>query len=187
MSVSTSYAKALYEAAKENKDSSEVLDQIGTQLEDFQKSLESSKELRVALLSPVTTAREKVKLIEDVAQKMNFSPIAKQFIALMGKKGRLTLLKEISDAFRTIRLTSEGGVPGRLVAADPLSESDINTLSKAFSQKLGKKVAFRVDTDPSLLAGIKVTVNGVTYDGTLRSQIQKLRDQFVAGLPGAHI
>jgi F0F1-type ATP synthase delta subunit len=67
-----------------------------------------------------------------------------------------------------------------------LAEADIDTLTKAFSQKLGKKVAFRVAIDPSLLAGMKVTVNGVTYDGTLRSQIHKLRDHLAAGLPRAH-
>ena len=35
-----------------------------------------------------------------------------------------------------------------------------------------------------ILAGMKVTVNGVTYDGTLRSQLQKLRDQVAMGVTG---
>jgi F0F1-type ATP synthase delta subunit len=68
-----------------------------------------------------------------------------------------------------------------------MNEADVKNLAKAFSEKLGKRVAFQSSTEPALLAGLKVTVNGVTYDGTLRSQIQKLRDYFVAGLPGAHI
>jgi F-type H+-transporting ATPase subunit delta len=88
---------------------------------------------------------------------------------------------EIRNAYRSVRLEAEGGVSGRLVSADPLSESDIKGLADAFQRKLGKPVAFRVSTDPSLLAGMKVIVNGVTYDGTLKSQLQQLRDLVVAG------
>jgi F0F1-type ATP synthase delta subunit len=42
---------------------------------------------------------------------------------------------------------------------------------------LGRKVAFRVSTDPSLLAGVRVTVSGVTYDGTLKAQLEQLKDK----------
>jgi F-type H+-transporting ATPase subunit delta len=90
-------------------------------------------------------------------------------------------LPAILESYNSVRLLAEGGVPGRLVAAEPVSDQDVQGLAQAFSKKLGKKVAFQVSTDPSLLAGMKVTVNGVTYDGTLRSQLQRLRDRLVAG------
>ncbi len=90
------------------------------------------------------------------------------------------------EAFHVIRLAAEGGVAGRLEVAEVISEADVSQLAKAFSEKFGKKVAFRVSQDPSLLAGIKVTVNGVTYDGTLRAQIQKLRDRVADGLSQAY-
>jgi len=184
MSVAISYAKALFQAAKENQLSAEVVGTIESQMDSFHAFLDSSKEGRVALFGPLTSTREKLSLIENITKQLNFNPLLSQFFALLARKGRLALLGEIRDAFNSVRLTQEGGVAGRLVAAEPMSESDIGILTKAFSQKFGKKVAFRMTTDPSLLAGMKVTVNGVTYDGSLRSQIQKLRDQFVAGMPG---
>jgi F-type H+-transporting ATPase subunit delta len=186
MSVSISYAKALYEAAKEAHVSSEVLDQIEKQLETFVSVMAGSKEAKTALQSPVTTTREKTAVVEELSKKISLTDLTRQFLMLLARKDRLSILPEIREAFNEVRLSQEGGVPGVLVAAEPMSESDISTLAKAFSQKLGKKVAFRVSTDSSLLAGMKVTVNGVTYDGTLRSQLQKLRDRFVAGFPGAH-
>ena len=65
-----------------------------------------------------------------------------------------------------------------------MSEADVDGLAKAFTTKLGKRVSFTVASDPDLLAGVKVTVNGVTYDGTLRAQLEKLRDQFVSTTAG---
>jgi F-type H+-transporting ATPase subunit delta len=186
MSVSTSYAKALYQAAKDSKINADALSEIESQLGIFALSFETSKEMRVALLGPMTTSKEKVALVEGIANKIGFQPLLSQFLVLLARKGRLSLLGKMKDAFSSIRVTEEGGVIGKLVTAEPLGEADINSLAKAFGQKLGKKVAFQVATDSSLLAGIKVTVNGVTYDGTLRSQIQKLREQFVAGFTGAN-
>jgi len=183
MSVANSYARALYEAAKESQLSAESLGQLESQLDTLQACFEESKDARIALIGPLTSTREKTALVEAIAKQYGFAPLLTQFVVLLAKKGRLPLLKEIRDAFSSVRLTQEGGISGRLVAADSMEEADIGILTKAFSQKFGKKVAFRVSTDPSLLAGMKVTVNGVTYDGSLRSQIQKLRDQFVAGMP----
>jgi F-type H+-transporting ATPase subunit delta len=187
MSAAKSYARALYENAKENGTSSEVMDQIEKQMDFLQGVMAGSKELRIALLGPITTVKEKISLIEELSKKFEFSQQLSQFLVLLAKKGRLPVLTEIRDSFNSVRLNLEGGVAGKLVSAEPMVEADIDILAKAFSQKLGKKVAFRVSTDPSLLAGMKVTVNGVTYDGTLRSQLQKLRDCFVTGFPGAHV
>jgi F-type H+-transporting ATPase subunit delta len=186
MSVATSYAKAFYEVAKESQATSEALDSMEKQLELFLAVMDESKEARTALQAPVTTTREKTALVEEISKKLNLADLTRHFLMLLARKDRISILREVRDAFNVVRLTAEGGVPGRLIAAESMSEADISTLAKAFSQKLGKKVAFRVSTDSSLLAGMKVTVNGVTYDGTLRSQLQKLRDRFVAGFPGAH-
>jgi F-type H+-transporting ATPase subunit delta len=187
MSVAHSYAKALLEAATENQLSVEDLSQMESQLGDLLKSFQSSRDVRVALLSPLTSSREKQLILTDIGQKQNFSPILSQFVALLSRKGRLGILSEIRDAFFAVRLAFEGVLAGCLVVAEPMSEADIVSLSKAFSQRFGKKVAFRVTIDPALLAGMKVTVNGVTYDGSLRSQIQKLRNQLVSGIAGFQV
>jgi F-type H+-transporting ATPase subunit delta len=87
------------------------------------------------------------------------------------------MLPEVRDTFSEVRLNAEGGVTGKLVSAEPMTDADVQSLSAAFTRKLGRKVAFRVSTDPGLLAGVRVTVNGVTYDGTLKAQLEQLRDK----------
>lgn len=182
MSVANAYAKALYEAALvEEGDSQRILDQLETQMEGLVGILNSFREMRVALYGPIATAKEKVGVISELAQRMSWNPLLKKFLILLANKGRLPLVEKIRTAFSSVRLVSQGGVLGTLEAAEPISEGDVEGLAQAFSKKLGKRVAFRVSTDPFLLAGMKVTVNGTTYDGTLRSQLQKLRDLFLTG------
>ena len=123
-------------------------------------------------------------VVEKLAQAMSLSGALPSFLQLLARKNRLVILGQVRDALHRVRLDAEGGVAGQVVSAEPMDQKDIDSLAQAFSKKLGKRVAFKVSTDPSLLAGMKVTVNGVTYDGTLRSQLQKLRDQVAMGATG---
>lgn len=186
MSVSRSYAKALLEGAIEGKVSVSEIDQFENQLGFFVDLLSNSKELRVALWGPTTSSKEKVAVVKEFLKTARFPKILENFIQLLARKGRLSLLSEIRDAFGAVRLESEGGISGTLISADPIEEGDQKNLALAFSQKLGKKVVFRAHLDPTLLAGVKVTVSGVTYDGTLRAQLQQLRDRLVFGSSLVH-
>jgi F-type H+-transporting ATPase subunit delta len=177
------YAKALYEACQDAKLSTAEINTIEDQLDQFVSAVGGSREAKVALMSRMNNSRDKASLIDTLGKKLDLKPLLIQFLILMARKGRLSLLREVRDSFGMIRLHAEGGIQGQLVAADAMNESDVQGLAQSFTQKFGKKVAFRVSTDASLLAGMKVTVNGVTYDGTLRAQLQKLRDRLVQGLP----
>lgn len=186
MSVARSYAKALFEAVLESKMPAADLNKIEIQLGSLIELLGSSKDLRTALFSPATSAREKMALMHELQKKLEFLKPLENFILLLARKKRLPLLSDIRDAFGAVRLEAAGGVRGTLISADLLSDQDGQNLAKAFSQKLGKKVVFKTFLDPSLLAGVKVTVNGVTYDGSLRAQLQRLRDRLVFGSSQVH-
>jgi F-type H+-transporting ATPase subunit delta len=177
MSVAKAYARALFETATGSKSSSQEIQGIEDELGVILGAIEHSKEAKIALFGPLVNAKEKSALVENITKKAKVTPLVSRFLTLLARKGRLRLLSEIHKAFALVRVESEGGIIGTVVAADPVGAPDVEALAKAFGKKLNKRVAFHVSTDPSLLAGMKVTVNGVTYDGTLRSQLQKLRDQ----------
>jgi F-type H+-transporting ATPase subunit delta len=179
--VAKAYAKALYEAARETNTSREGMDLLGSQLDNVLTAILSSKAAQNALFGPVATTKEKAAVMASISEACKAPPLLSHFLQLLARRGRLSLLEEITEAFMEVRLSYENSLAGRLIAAESMNDSDVESLAAAFTKKLGKKVVFRVSTDPALLAGVKVTVNGVTYDGTLRAQLQKLRDQFVFG------
>ena len=183
MSVSRSYAKALLDAALETGLKSTDLDRIENELAAFATTMSGSKELHAALTSPVVSRGDKVAVAEAVTKKLGFSNLTSQFLAMIARKGRGPVVEEITDAFTSVRLESEGATLGAVVSADPLKKEDLEELATAFTRKLGKKVVFKATVAANLLAGLKVTVNGTTYDGSLRSQLTQLRDRLVYGKP----
>jgi F-type H+-transporting ATPase subunit delta len=183
MSVSRSYAKALLEAAVELGMKAADLDQIEKELDQFVTAVKGSPNLMESIGSPVVSSGDKAEIAAAIAEKMGFSRLMKQFITLVARKGRGASIEEFADAFTAVRLESEGATLGTVVSADALQQKDLEELATAFTRKLGKKVVFKSAVDPNLLAGLKVTVNGTTYDGSLRAQLQQLKERLVFGKP----
>lgn len=186
MSLAKSYARAILETAKEAKASAAQLDQYGAELEQFADLIRSTKEARVGLLGAATASKDKVAAVAEIATRAKLSPLVSRFVGVVTQAERLKQMSEIAEAYGAVRLEAEGGVMGRVASADAIEPADLESLAKSFSQKLGKKVALRSVVDPTLLAGIRVTVGGVTYDGSLRSQLNRLRDRLVMNTERVH-
>lgn len=185
MSVAKSYARALFEAGRDQRLGAGDFVEMESQLSELAGLLKSSKVFRVALLSPTTSVRDKLSVLGAVGAKAGYSKLLSLFVALLARKGRLSLVEEMRGALAAIRLEAEGGVLAKLISAEGLEQKDVDALSLSFSKKLGKKVAFEISTDPALLAGVKVVVNGVTYDGSLRAQLSRLQARLVYGVGAA--
>ncbi len=185
MSVSRSYARTLLETAQETGLKSTDLDKIESELSTFVSTVGSSSGLSEALSSPIVSSVEKAGVAGVVATKLGFSKLTTQFLTMVARKGRAPAIDAITDAFTVVRLESEGAMLGEVVSADVLKKEDLEELATAFTRKLGKKVVFRSSVEPALLAGLKVTVGGTTYDGSLRAQLHQLRDRLVYGKSGA--
>lgn len=179
MSVAHTYANALLQAAQEKKEDAILIEQ---QLKATLSMLSQSRDLEIALNGPLISSREKGLVISELSTKCQFSALTRNFLTLLAKKGRFSQLPEIYTAFVTSRLAASGGIMAQLVSAEPLAEAELKSLITALSKKTGKKVVVQSTLDPAVLAGVKVTVGGVTYDGTLQSQLEKMRATVTQGL-----
>jgi F-type H+-transporting ATPase subunit delta len=178
MSVARSYAGALYAALQAEQADEAVLKKSEQDLEVFSAEVAAHPQLRVILCGPSAAPAEKQAVLEALKTRAAWSPVLYRFISLVTTKGRMGLISEIAAAFKRVRIESSGGTLGVLESAEPLSDTDIHQLSAAFSKKLGVTVDFERKTRPELLAGVRVTVGGTTYDGTLKAQLGRLRDKF---------
>lgn len=177
MSLALSYAKALFETATEQGLTHHDLAHLQKNLESFQQAVSSSKQSQVVFFGPLVTVKQKEKIVNDISEALKTHPLATRFVGLLVRKNRTQFLPEMIDQFEKLRVESSGAVSGELVSADQVEEVEVNQIKELFKKRLGKEVQFRVKTNPELIAGMKITVGGVTYDGTLRSKLQKMRDK----------
>ena len=180
MSVAKRYTRALFETLRAGNGSSAAsMERYRDELSQVAQAIQGSPEAKVALYGPIVSPKDKAEVVKRVAEKAKVSPIVAQFLVLLARKSRLALLPDVVRVFDEVVAEAEGAILGEVVSADPMADEDVGSLAESFGRKFGKKVRFKVKTDPALLAGMKVTVNGVTYDGSLKAQINRLRESFI--------
>jgi F-type H+-transporting ATPase subunit delta len=175
MSVARSYAQAVFELICEKAPGAPDALQAEKELGALAASVSASPELTRLLSGTVISSEQRGALVAAIAQKMNLSPIVLRAAKIAAEKGRVSLFTQIHDEYVKIRVGHDGGVLGELVSAEPIEPKDQEELSQAFAKKLGKKIVFRTKVDPSLIAGLKVVVDGVTYDGSVKAQLQRAK------------
>jgi F-type H+-transporting ATPase subunit delta len=184
MSVAKSYAQALFELSKERHasvpDAAQVEKELGAVAAAFAASTVAAQLLGGAAL----TSAERSKVVGAVCEKIGVSAGVTRAMRIGAEKGRAPLFGAIHEEFIRLRVESEGGLLGDMASAEVLDARDQEELASAFSRKLGKKVHFKTRVDSGLIAGVKVTVDGVTYDGTVRAQLQRAKAHLFEGISG---
>lgn len=179
MSLRTSanrYAKALFDVAVDEKaDLAKIEQDLNVAAELFT----ANKELRhVAIAANLPEANRKA-LIETVADKLGAAQQVRKLLVLLGRGRKLVLLPDLATAFRERLLAHQNIVRAEVTSAAPLSPEKTKALQDSLSQVTGKKVDLSVSVDPALLGGVVAKIGSTVYDGSVKTQLQRMRQELV--------
>jgi F-type H+-transporting ATPase subunit delta len=149
------------------------LAKVTDELKSFSGSLQGSAIGQRAFESPMLSDEEKQRALSALCEKAGLSPFSSRFLGMLSKRGRLELLPAILLEAERLQVEKKGGLIGDLVSAIPLDQPAISGVTDALSKKFKKPVHLNASVDPTVIAGMRVTINGVTYDGTVRSKLAK--------------
>ena len=171
--IASHYASALYELLPEGR--REEGDQA---LALVCHALEESEDLRKALCSFAFSTEEKEKAIDAL-----FPALADvlPFLKIVARNHRFGDFPAIASSFHAMLNADLGVKEGIAYSAFPLSAEEKAALEEAFSRKLGAKVELSIVTDPHLIGGVKVALEGKVYDGTVKNRLSELRARLKNG------
>ena len=171
--VAERYAAALADVAVERKNS----ETIKRNLAAFVEAFSSVADLRNALESPALNAEVKRKVIAEVAGKMGLDVAVRNFIYLVVDHRRTEILPEMEEAFLSELNERLGIVEAEVTSAHELDDDEKRQLRTVLEQRTGKKVEARFQIDGALLGGAIVRLGSTIYDGSVRDQLKRLREQ----------
>lgn len=169
--LATRYARALL-AALPNASDQDIADSFLKALAD---GVSASAELRSFLLDPATSAGAKKSVLDQLASDRGVPDRVKTFLRLLADNGRLAQLPSISEVFRVEREAGQGTVSATLASAAPLSPELATRAAAALGKLTGRKVSLTIEVDPGLLGGAVAQIGSVVYDGSLKTQLARLR------------
>ena len=170
--VSRRYAQALTEEAQQ----AHSLETVDADVELIAETLAESRDLRLALTSPVVPQDKKGAVLQRLFGD-KLSDLSLQFLRLLVEKQRDGQIPDILDAYRTLRDERTGTVEATVRTAKPLSSVERDRLQAALEARAGARVRMRVEIDPDLIGGLVVRLGDTVYDRSVRHQLQLLRGQ----------
>ena len=172
-----SYAKALFELAKERQQT----DAIGRELTAVADVVGGDLELRQFLARPGVSATAKRAVADDIAQRLGVSKLVRDFVGLVADQGRGDQLPDIAEAYRDLVDADSGRVRARVRSAIALTEPERATLASRLGAAVGKTVVVEDRVDRELLGGLVAEVGSLVADGSLDGQLARMKDRLGRG------
>jgi len=165
------YADALLELALEQDVASDVRDD----LHDASRTLAQHADLRRALAHPALAAERRRGLARAVFDGRGRTALVPNLLALLAERGRIGELEGVEAAYVCAWNEQRGVVSVEAASATALAAEQHAALTRAVETVTGKPVELRVSTDPGLLGGIRLSLQGRVYDGSVRARLAALR------------
>ena len=169
--VAERYAAALFDLADERR----VLDDVASDLRELRAMLAASSDLSRLVRSPILTRSEQAKAIAALAQSAGFSPLIRDFLAVVAKNRRLFAVPAMIEAYLARLAERRGEVTAEVTAAQPLNETQLALLSEQLRRSVGRRVSIDARVDPGLIGGMIVKVGSRMVDGSIKSKLQRLQ------------
>jgi F-type H+-transporting ATPase subunit delta len=167
------YARALFDVAL--KESDPV--QIEHDLASFAGLMSSNAELHGALTNPAIPASAKHQIVDTLASRLNMAKPAHKLLLLLADRDRLTMVPDMLDVYRERLMEHQQIVRAEVTTAAPLTPDRVAQLQKSLADVTGRKVDMTTNVDPSIIGGVVTRIGGTVYDGSIATQLAKLREK----------
>lgn len=172
--INSRYARALADVVVEKKLDA---DKLVAELHSLSRALAMSVELRAVLETPAVPAAQKLKVLDAVVAKLAASPVARNFLAVLVQNRRIPALGEIARLFEVEMNERRGFSEAEVTSWRDLGEEEKGSLASSLEAATGKKIRARYQRDESLLGGARIRVGSTIWDGSVRGQLRKLKEQ----------
>jgi F-type H+-transporting ATPase subunit delta len=149
------------------------------QMKDFAETFDGSHELREILENPSIPSDQKLAVLDALAVRLGMMREVRNFIAVIMDNQRLSDLNDIIAAYHQIADTGLGVAEAEITSAFDLNDEDRKALEAQVTKLAGGKVRVTYMQDKALLGGAVVKIGSTVYDGSLRGQLEQLKQTLV--------
>ena len=163
------YGGSLYELAQEEHLEEEIL----SEMKEIRALFRENPEYPRLLSEPSIPRKERIGLI-DAAFGSQAEPYLVNFIKLLCEKNLLREFGGCQEAFQRRYFAAHNIAEAVVTSAASLSKEQEELLKKKLETMSGKTVVMELKTDPSVLAGVRVELDGKLFDGTVKGRLAEL-------------
>ncbi len=172
-SVASTYARAFADVVLSARLDA---DRSIAELRAIASLLAESSELRRVWENPAIPAEQKRRVLDVIAQRDELPTQVRNLVAVLIDHRRIHFLDPIIAQLEKELNARLGFAEARITSARELGNAEKRELEMQVGKLTGKKVRARYGHDASLLGGAVVRVGSTIYDGSVKGQLERLKE-----------
>ena len=169
------YARALLTLAQKEG----VLDRSHEDLREIAKVFAREPKARRFFESPSISRTEKVAFLSERLRPRVSRPVYALLHVLLRRR-RLDHLIQIAGEFEKLAERAAGILRATIKTAVPITDRQSDALTGALARRTGRKVLLTREVDPALLGGAVVSLDHKVIDGTLATELGRIRQKLLS-------
>ncbi len=138
--------------------------------------LTESADLRRVWENPAVPAEQKRRLLDAIVEREGIEHHARNLVAVLIDHRRVQFLGRIVEQLKKELDARLGFAEAHITSARELGDAEKRALEAQIEKVTGKKVRSQFGLDASLLGGAVVRVGSTIYDGSVKGQLEKIRE-----------
>ena len=176
-SVARRYARALLALGLEEGRH----EKFGDELEGVGKALVENRDVSAVMSNPSFSQKNRQAAIDALAGGLQLSPVVVSFLRLLVDRQRIQDLPAILRAYRALVDDQVGRVRATVTSAVALGPEELARLRESLTQLTGRSVVLEAKIDPSIVGGLVTQVGRTLYDGSIKTQLERMREELKQG------
>ena len=171
--IAKKYAQALIELAENDLNLQET---FFHEIKTINDSLFQTTNSKQIFKNPAISKNEKKELIKNLFLGKTNQRVL-NFLFLLIDKQRFGLMAEIQNEMLKLVNKSKGVVVAEIFSANELDKDALENLRQKLESTLGQneKITIESKIEPGLIGGLKVKINDLVYDGSVKEKLENLK------------
>ena len=168
--VGSVYGEALYDLARDEKISADILAQLNVLEDSFRQEPDFVK----LLSTPSLSKQERCQILQDAFGSIAH-PYVLNFMKLLTEKGYARHFSDCCESYREHYNEDNGILVVRAITAVPLSPAQGEKLSQKLTRITGKTIQLRNKVDPAVMGGMQLDLGNKRLDDTVAHRLDAIR------------
>ena len=172
LTIDLTYGTALYDAAQEVGKKEQIMEEATEVL----GILQQEPDLHAFINYPAISASEKKTVLKEIFEGRICDELL-NFMYVLVDKRRTMHFEKMIKVYKKLMDKEEGVSYGTIYSVEPLTADRIKTFEDEVRKLLNVSVKLENETDPKLMGGVKILVDGKIIDASVRAKFNDLGNQ----------
>lgn len=133
-------------------------------------------ELRRVWENPAVPAEQKRRLLDAIVRREGIEKPVRNLVAVLIDHRRIQFLARVAEQLEKELDARMGFAEAQITSARELGDAERRALEAQIEKVTGKKVRAHFGLDASLLGGAVVRVGSTIYDGSVKGQLERIKE-----------